>query len=498
MKRVAAIVAVLIAAVVVVVLATGSEDGKTYQVRAIFKNAFTIIPGEDVKVAGVKVGTIGALETTAGGHRAAVVLNIDTPGFQDFRQDASCTIRPQSFIGERYVECTPTKPHPVGDNPSPPLKQIEDGVGKGQYLLPVSNTITPVDLDLVNNIMRLPYRQRLTVLLNQFGIALGARGKDLSTAIREADPALRDLDEVLSILAKQNTVLAKLAVDGDASLKPLADSSKQLADSFTKQNAVNEATASRSADFRKNLELLPQFLRELTPTMQQLQGFSEAFTPVLQNLHEAAPDLNTLFQQLPAFARAGTPAMTTLGDAADAGTEALVAAQPLTKDVNALTKTLLPTATTLNQLLVSLRKTGGVDQLMNFIYYGVAATNGYDTFGHYLRAELIANLCTAYTTVTNQNCDANFNRPDSSGSRSTTRQYVEGSGDDAKTDAISLPNQLTPGTTSATTTGTGDAKAADGTVGKQTVENGEKGGKETPSTDDPSANLLNYVLGDDD
>ena len=47
-------------------------------------NAFTAIPGEDVKIAGVKVGKIESLDVTKD-NRAAVVLNITEPGFQDFR-----------------------------------------------------------------------------------------------------------------------------------------------------------------------------------------------------------------------------------------------------------------------------------------------------------------------------------------------------------------------------------------------------------------------------
>ena len=62
MRRIIAIVSVIVVAVVLVFVATGAgnDDGGTYQVRAIFRNAFTVIPGEDVKIAGVVVGSIGA------------------------------------------------------------------------------------------------------------------------------------------------------------------------------------------------------------------------------------------------------------------------------------------------------------------------------------------------------------------------------------------------------------------------------------------------------
>src|SRR6185295_19744110 len=122
----------------------------TYRVRAIFENAFSVIPGEDVKVAGVKVGKVDDLDVTPD-QKAAVVLRIDKPGFKDFRRDAECTIRPQSLIGEKFVECTPTQPRPENAQPAPKLRKIDRGEGKGQYLLPVSQTSKPVDLDLLNN-----------------------------------------------------------------------------------------------------------------------------------------------------------------------------------------------------------------------------------------------------------------------------------------------------------------------------------------------------------
>src|SRR6202008_1903875 len=137
-----------------------------YRVRAIFDSAANVIPGEDVKIAGAKVGVVDALDITPQ-QKAVVVLRITNAGFQDFRADASCTIRPQSLIGEKFVECTPTQPRADGEQPAPELRQIKSGAGKGEYLLPSTNTIKPVDLDLVGNIMRLPYRQRLSIIINE-------------------------------------------------------------------------------------------------------------------------------------------------------------------------------------------------------------------------------------------------------------------------------------------------------------------------------------------
>src|SRR3954452_22398289 len=170
MRRALALVLVLVSATALAVAGTGASNNSDgdYQVRAIFENAFSLVPGEDVKIAGVKVGKIKSLDVTPD-QKAAVVFTITRPGFGDFRADATCTIRPQSLIGEKFIECTPTQPRPVGAQIPPPLPTIPNGHdGAGQHLIAVDHTTRPVDTDLINNVLRLPIRERLSVLLSEF------------------------------------------------------------------------------------------------------------------------------------------------------------------------------------------------------------------------------------------------------------------------------------------------------------------------------------------
>src|SRR4051795_2453234 len=215
MRRVLAITAILVAAGALAVAAMGAGgDGGGYKVRAIFDNAGFVIPGEDVKVAGVKVGSIDSLDLTPD-HKAAVVLSITEPGYQDFRRDAGCLIRPQGLIGERFVECTLTARRSPGEQPPPALQKISSGPGKGQYLLSVEHNSTAVDLDLVGDIMRQPERQRLSLILNELGTGLAGRGADLNDVIRRANPALKEVDNLLKVIGTQNRVLAELARNSD-------------------------------------------------------------------------------------------------------------------------------------------------------------------------------------------------------------------------------------------------------------------------------------------
>ena len=408
MRRALAIGLLAAAVVVVVLLAVrGSGGEEPYLVRAEFRNAFTVSEGEDVKIAGVTVGRIAALDVTER-QTAAVVLEITEPGFQDFRRDAECTIRPQSLIGEKFVECTPTRPREPGTPPAPPLREIEVD-GERQRVLPVTNTSRPVDLDLVNNTLRLPYRQRLSLILNEFGAGLAGRGEDLRRVIRNADPALKETDEVLEILGAQNEQLADLARDADTVLRPLARDRERVASFVTQANSVAQATADRSPQLEESLRKLPRFLRELEPTMERLEGVSGELTPVLGDLNAAAPGLTRTLRELGSFSRAGIPAFTTLGQALDVGRPALLRSKPIVDDLRELGARSRPLAADLGDLTESLRDTGGIERLMDFLFYGVGSSNGFDATGHYLRAQLLVNLCSTYAPETNDPaCTANF------------------------------------------------------------------------------------------
>ena len=186
------------------------------------------------------------------------MLNIENPGFKDFRSDASCTIRPQSLIGEKYVDCLPTQPRVEGTPLPPPLHKIPSGhEGAGEYLLPVQNTSSPVDVDLLGDIHRLPERERFTIILNELGAGLAGRGSDLSEVIKRANPALQELDKVLAILANENHVLAKLAVDSDKALAPLAKVRGRVADFIVQSNTVAQAGAATRGSLARNLAAVP-------------------------------------------------------------------------------------------------------------------------------------------------------------------------------------------------------------------------------------------------
>jgi ABC-type transporter Mla subunit MlaD len=373
-------------------------------------------------MAGVKVGSISGLDVTKD-KKAAVTLSITQSGFQDFRTDAHCTIRPQSLIGENFVECTPTAPHPPGSKLPPKLPVIKKGPGKGAHSLPVQNTSSPVGIDEINSILRAPTQERLALIIDEFGTGLAGNGKALSAAIHRANPALQATDKVLNILAQQNQVLGNLARDSDTVLAPLSAQRQHVADFIVKANTVNQATAERSAALRANLQLLPPFLQQLRPTLTRVNGLSDEMVPVLRDLHAQAPAINRLIEQLGPFSQAARPAVRTLGQASEAGIPAVKAFNPIVNQLDQFTRAAKPVASNLAAVLKSLRDTGGIERIMDYAFFQVAAINGFDSIGHYLRAGLIVNLCSSYAVAPVTGCSANFPAGGSSGSGSSAAAY---------------------------------------------------------------------------
>jgi phospholipid/cholesterol/gamma-HCH transport system substrate-binding protein len=503
--------ALCVAALVAVVLLATSAGGSSgeYTVRAIFDDAGNVISGENVKIDGVKVGTVGTVTPTPMAQ-AAVVLKIENPGFQNFRSDASCTVEPEALIGEKFVNCLPTQPRAAGAPLPPPLRKIPSGhEGAGEYLLPVQNTSSPVDVDLLNDITRRPEAERFTIIINELGAGLAGRGSDLNQVVKRADPALRELDKVLAIFAGEDKTLAKLAVDSSQALAPFAAVRERVANFIVSSNTVARATAEHRGALAQNLADFPAFLRQLGPGTERLGKLADQITPLFTDLKVAAPGINEAFTHLPAFANSSTKFFTSLGRTARTSGPAIASTQPLLGQVKALGSAAKPFAGNFSELLTSLRNTGGLERFLDFVFLGGGSLNGYDSLGHFLRTEIIAKNCVGYKVPpARQGCSANFVKGE--GSSPASASAASSSTSLVMDRTLAVMNGATPAEAIAKYPGPvpslGSSNGAFASLGSEggsasTVEpvGGASGGTTyyTPSAESSgaSATLLNYLLG---
>lgn len=404
MRRAAVSFVALVAAGALLISLTGTGNGAPgggYQIRAIFDNAQFAVPGEDVRIAGANVGSIASLSVTKT-NRAAITLNIQNRAFVPFHADSTCAIRPQSLIAENYIDCSP------GTSATPPLPRIDRGPGAGSYLLPVSRTSSPIDPDIVQNISQEPVRQSLSIILDELGTGLAARGADLNSVILRANPALGYTNRVFKILAEQNRTLARLATDSATVLAPLARTRRSLADFVVQANTTAGATAQQSQALSASIHRLPGFLHALRPLMADLGQLAAQGTPLMGSLSAGAAGLNQEFTNLTPFAGAARTALINLGNAAQQSQSYLVASEPLARQLRSLGSAAQPSSQLLSRLTASLNSTGGIQQLMRVLFYGTQATNGFNQDGHYLRTNILTGSCNGYARTPTAGCSANF------------------------------------------------------------------------------------------
>ena len=131
---------------------SGPSAEGSYKIE--FDNAFGLVDGSQFKVAGVPAGTITSIDLDQQTLHAVVTVHVSQGGFGAFHADAFCQSRPQSLIGEYFVDCQPGDSGPV--------------LAPGSTI-PVTHTQSTIPADLLQNVLRLPYRQRLTLIINELG-----------------------------------------------------------------------------------------------------------------------------------------------------------------------------------------------------------------------------------------------------------------------------------------------------------------------------------------
>lgn len=390
----------------VAVLATGAAlagaGGETpadgYRVDAIFQNAGFLIPGQDVKIAGAKVGSVEDVSLT-GDRKARISMLVDER-FAPFRADADCTVQPQSLIGEKFVQCTPGTPA------APPLRAAgEDGTPT----VPLANTSSPIDLDLVLATFRQPTTTRAALLLSAIGGGLAGRGDDLSRTVRQADPAFTEVERLLTLVNEDRETIRTLLGESDRIVAELDDRREDVAGFISGARAASAPTARRRQELQATLRELPGFLAQARPALRELRRLAQDGTPVAAELIDAAPAATRLVDRLAPFSRAARPAVQELGAAATAGRKAVKPAAPQVRRLRRLAEALAPGSPLLAEFLESSRDTGVAEGLLKFVYWGTAALSRYDSVSHILPAlAQVVDTCNLQATVTAPSCDASF------------------------------------------------------------------------------------------
>jgi virulence factor Mce-like protein len=209
--------------------------------HADFDKAVGVYAGSEVKVLGIGVGRLTAVEPR--GDRVRVDLTVDE-GIE-IPANASAVVVAPSLVSDRYVQLTPAY----------------DGgpVMTDRTTIPLARTDTPVELD------------DLTKSVNELATALGPNGAN-------ADGALSDV---------LDTAAANLSGNGELfgdTIRSLSDASAALADS--------------RGDLFSTVDNLSRFTKALADSDAQVRTFNDRLADVTGYLAEDRDELGTALASL--------------------------------------------------------------------------------------------------------------------------------------------------------------------------------------------------------
>ncbi|MFR9805065.1 MlaD family protein [Pseudonocardia sp. RS010] len=368
----ALLVALGLAVTATTAAATAPDSDET--VTAVFTDASPLVPGNEVRTAGVTVGEVDSVELQDGVARVTMTLRSSV---LPLHTDAHATITDKDLLGERYVKL---------ERGTPSAPTMDDPV-----VIPKEQTGRVVDLQEVLNAADDPTATALAALVTTFGEGVEGQGVATADVISALAPAMRQTDELGSLLSDQNELLSRLVGNVQPVAGALAADRGGKLDRLvgSAESSLSAVAADRQA-VEDSLRRLPGTLADARRTLSQVAGVSDATTPTLAGIRPTTDDLQTISTEITAFADAADPALASLPPVLDRAKAMLDEARPFVDD-------LAPSGPDLESITRGYRPlsdealTGPhLTDLMEFLKGWALSTTGYDAIGHYFRASVPA------------------------------------------------------------------------------------------------------------
>jgi phospholipid/cholesterol/gamma-HCH transport system substrate-binding protein len=247
-----------------------------YRFTVPFKEATQLAIQSDVRISGVSVGKVKAIELDSEGL-ADATIELDSR-YAPIPDDTRAILRQKTLLGETYVELTP------GEDTAHPL--AEGGT------LPRAQVSNAVQLDEVFRTFNQPTRENFQAWMQGAAGALRGRGADFSAAIAELDPFAEEANRALRILDSQRLAVRHLISSGGEVFGALSERQGQLRGLIQNAATVFATTAQRNQDLANTFRILPTFQRETRFALERLDRFAGLADPVVQQLRPAARQLS--------------------------------------------------------------------------------------------------------------------------------------------------------------------------------------------------------------
>jgi phospholipid/cholesterol/gamma-HCH transport system substrate-binding protein len=345
----------------------GCGGGTGTQVTARFVSVAPLVEGNQVKIAGVVVGTIEAMRVRNG--LAEVTMQLD-PEAMPLHSDATFTVRPASLLGERYIDLD------RGSTSAPMMDTAR--------VVPISQTGTNVGLDDMLNTMDDPAGEGLAMLVDTLGGGVSGNAENVNQTITSLAPRMKEVQALTAVLKNHNELLGSLVEDAEPIVGALADQDGQTLDELVSaSDAVLGVTSDNQEDLAKTLDKLPGTLKVGRKTLAALSDTAEEAAPTLDELEPFTEDLPEIAEEMNDFADALDPALATSEPVLDRAEELLLQARRPAADLRIAGPDLAQATDGTRQLVHGL--TVDREQVYSFIRNWALNLNGSDAISHYWR-----------------------------------------------------------------------------------------------------------------
>ncbi len=288
--------------ILAVFLAYNANNGlpfvATYRVTAQVPDAAALVPGNEVRVGGVRVGVVEGISPVAhedGTTAAELSLKLDKT-VEPLPVDSTLIIRSRSALGLKYLQIvrgTSDKGYPAGS------------------VLPLTAAKPePVEIDQVFGTFDAPTRRAIQGNLTEFGNALAGRGPDLNEAIGAFKPLLPRLQRVAHVLADRRSGIGPFfsaLQQAAAEVAPVAEVQAQM---FVGLDTTLKAFSDVARPYLQDtISKTPDTLLTTTQTAPRIRSFLVNSRGLFADLQPGTRALASSSDTIAAALRTGTPVL---------------------------------------------------------------------------------------------------------------------------------------------------------------------------------------------
>jgi len=293
--RIAAVtVLVVAAAVLAVVLLSGSDP---YRVTARIQSASQLVKGNEVTVAGQRIGQVEDIRVSDD-SMAELVLVIEDAEYTPLRRGTRAVVRQLSLSGQanRYVD-------------------LQLGGGRGAAIadggtIQAVDVAAAVELDEIFDIFDTDTRPDIKRTVQAFDEFNAGRTDEANAALQYLNPALSASTRLFGELTEDRTQLERFIVQTSRLTGDLAARDEDLAALVRNLGTTMNALALERDDLGESVERLPEFMRRANSTFVNLRATLDDLDPLVEDARPVVrDDLRPLFNQLRPFARDAAPTL---------------------------------------------------------------------------------------------------------------------------------------------------------------------------------------------